>query len=153
MRDAEPDRITSYMDEPLSSMRDLAQRLLALSETVSGPRVHQALVLGERLRTALVEFTGTDGFASLLRRALTLASADVTSLQSARVGTDGRLEGLEQHVTVSVAAESEAAIAITAHLLDLLVTFIGEPLTLKLVRKAWPDTTLEESPERNEADR
>ncbi len=38
----------------------------------------------------------------------------------------------------------EAAVAITAHLLGLLVTFIGEPLTLRLVREAWPDASLDE---------
>ena len=140
------------MDGRFSSVRDLARRLLALSETVSGPREHQALLLSEKLRTALIEFTGTDGFATLLRRALTLASAEVSSLRSAKVGADGRLDGLEQIATDSVAAESEAAVAITAHLLGLLVSFIGEPLTLKLVCRAWPDTTQNESPERNEAD-
>ena len=39
---------------------------------------------------------------------------------------------------------AEAAVAITAHLLGLLVTFIGEPLTLRLVREAWPDASLDE---------
>ncbi len=29
-----------------------------------------------------------------------------------------------------------------AHLVGLLVTFIGEPLTLTLVRDAWPGATL-----------
>ena len=41
-------------------------------------------------------------------------------------------------------AGGEAAVAITAHLLGLLVTFIGEPLTLRLVREAWPDASLDE---------
>jgi hypothetical protein len=35
----------------------------------------------------------------------------------------------------------DAAVAITAQLLGLLVTFIGEPLTVRLVREAWPDAS------------
>ena len=33
----------------------------------------------------------------------------------------------------------EAAVALAARLLGLLVTFLGEPITLRLVRDAWPD--------------
>ena len=34
--------------------------------------------------------------------------------------------------------------AVVAHLLGLLVTFIGEPLTLRLVADAWPDADVNE---------
>lgn len=34
---------------------------------------------------------------------------------------------------------SEAAVAVIAILAGLLITFIGESLTLQLLRKAWPD--------------
>jgi hypothetical protein len=47
---------------------------------------------------------------------------------------EGRLEGIEE-------AGGEAAITITAHLLGLLVTFVGESLTRRLMRKALPDTS------------
>jgi hypothetical protein len=30
-----------------------------------------------------------------------------------------------------------------AHLLELLVTFIGAPLTLSLVRDKWPDASMD----------
>ena len=77
-------------------MRDLARRLLAASQTASGPHVHEAVVVSEKLRISLTRFAGADGFASLLRRALVLARADVPSLQSVKVGADGRLEGFEE---------------------------------------------------------
>ena len=69
-----------------------------------------------------------------------------TCLQSVKIGADGRLEGFEQLVSDkgTGAAEGEVAVAITSHLLGLLVTFIGEPLTLKLVRASWPDISLDE---------
>jgi hypothetical protein len=56
-----------------------------------------------------------------------LAIAEVPSLQGVKIGADGRLEGL---------VADEAALALTANLLGLLVTFVGEPLTLRLVRDA-----------------
>jgi hypothetical protein len=130
------------MDKPSPSMRDLAGRLLAASQTPSDQHVHGAAVVSEKLRIPLTRFAGADGFASLLRRALVLASAEVPSLHSIKVGAEGRLEGFEQAAadTGTAARGSEAAIAITTHLLGLLVTFIGESLTLRLVREAWPLT-------------
>ena len=74
-----------------------------------------------------------------------LANAEVPCLRNVKIGVGGRLEGFEQLAAdtgTGGAARSEAAVAITAHLLGLLVTFIGEPLTLTLVREGWPDTSL-----------
>jgi hypothetical protein len=129
------------MDKPSPSMRDLARRLLAASQAASGPHLHEAVLVNEKLRIPLTQFAGADGFASLLRRALALASAEVPVLRSATVSADGRLEGFEQLATHGGSLGDEEAVAITAHLLGLLVTFIGEPLTLKLVREAWRETS------------
>src|ERR1700730_11578813 len=122
------------MDKPSPSMRDLARRLLAASRTASDPPVHEAVLVNEKLRITLTQFAGADGFASLLRRALALASAEAPALRSAKVSADGRLEGFEQLASHAGSVADEEAVAITAHLLGLLVTFIGEPLTVKLVR-------------------
>ncbi len=128
------------MDTLSASMRDLARRLLAANQVASGSQVDEAVVLIEKLRITLTKFAGPEGFTSLLRRALALASAEVPSLQNVKTGADGRLEGFEEIVADKGAggAGDEAAVAIIAHLLGLLVTFIGEPLTLRLERAAWP---------------
>ncbi len=122
-------------------MRDLARRLLAACQTASGSHIDEAAVVVEKLRLALIKFAGTDGFVSLMRRALVLARVDVPALKFVKIAADGRLEGLEQ-VVADQTTEDEAAVTITSHLLGLLVTFIGEPLTVNLVRAAWPDTSL-----------
>lgn len=121
-------------------MRDLARRLLAANQVASGSQVDEAVVLIEKLRITLTKFAGPEGFTSLLRRALALASAEVPSLQNVKTGADGRLEGFEEIVADKGAggAGDEVAVAIIAHLLGLLVTFIGEPLTLRIERAAWP---------------
>jgi hypothetical protein len=121
-------------------MRDLARRLLVASRRAGDPREHDAILVCETLRVSLTRFAGADGFTSLLRRALALASVEVPSLDGVRIGADGRLEGLEQ---IPASKASDAAVALTAHVLLLLTTFIGEPLTLKLLQKAWPDASLD----------
>ena len=130
------------MDTPSASMRDLARRLLAANKVASGSQVDEAVVLIEKLRITLTKLAGSEGFTSLLRRALALARAEVPSLQNVKISADGRLDGFES-VADTGAGEvgDEAAVAITAHLLGLLVTFIGEPLTLSLGRAASPDRT------------
>jgi hypothetical protein len=47
----------------------------------------------------------------------------------------------------NAAMATEAAGAVLATLTGLLVTFIGEPLTTGLLRKAWPDVFSDASPE------
>lgn len=136
---------TMEMSSALS--RDLARRLLAVeaaSKIAPNAHVHEAVRVCEKLRISLTRFAGSDGFTSLLRRALTLARADDPLVETVKVKPDGSLEGLEALAVDATNGGPEAAVAITAHLLGLLVTFIGEPLTLRLVRDAWPDGSLDE---------
>ena len=130
-------------------MRDLARRLLVSSRSASDPHVPEAALVSDRLRIPLTKFAGADGFVSLQRRALVLASEEVPALKSVKVGKGGQLEGLETLAADTgsggrEALRDEAAVAITAHLLELLSTFIGKPFTLRLVREAWPDALLDE---------
>lgn len=126
------------MDAPPQSIRDLARELVAAhAETEHrGPR---GVVVHEKLRPALTRFAGAHGFEALLRRALALARAEVPALAHAKVSAEGRLEGFDQIARLGAEVEREAATAVTAHVLWLLVTFIGESLTYKLVRDVFPD--------------
>jgi hypothetical protein len=67
-------------------MRDLVRRLRAVSRTDADRHVDETAVVNEKLRIPLTRFAGAEDFASLLRRALMLARADVSSLQSVKVG-------------------------------------------------------------------
>ena len=128
-------------------MRNLAQRLHAVeaaSRSATDAHVHEAVRVCEKLRTALIRLAGSDGFASLLRRALALAQKEVPSLQSVTVKPDCSIKGLEELAADATDGGVHGAVSITAHLLGLLVTFIGEPLTIRLVREAWPDASLDE---------
>jgi hypothetical protein len=97
----------------------------------------------EKLRLPLARLAGAAGFRSLLSRAVAMAKAEVPSLAAAQVRADGSLEGLDgPGPDQDAGAGGEAGVVVVAQLLGLLVTFIGEPLTLRLVRDAWPDASL-----------
>jgi len=124
-------------------MRNLARRLLAASEGASDLDGQDSVVLIEKLQSSVTRFAGADGFTSLLRRAVLLAGRDVPSLHAVTVGARGQLEGFEQLTaaadTDAEGARDKAAVVIAAHLLELLVTFVGESLTLKLAFEDWPE--------------
>jgi hypothetical protein len=95
----------------------------------------------EKLRQSLGEFVGVAGFQSLATRALTLARPEAPSLSAARVTADGSLQGLgeiENQFDIDNDQAGEGGIILIARLLGLLRIFIGEALTLSLLRNAWP---------------
>lgn len=111
----------------------------AAGKGASGARVPLAVRVSDKLRVSLARFAGPDGFTSLARRALALARAELPVLKTVTVSAEGALEGLDAFAGDD---GTEAAVAIVAQLLGLLVAFVGEPLTLRLVRNAWPDVPL-----------
>jgi hypothetical protein len=125
----------------------LAQRLLAY-EAVAGENSERAESAAFRvcakLRRPLITLAGVAGFRSLLSRALTLARAEVSSLSAVQVAADGSLEGLGEleSQTDKEQARDGGAILI-AQLIGLLLTFIGEGLTLRLVQDVWPEAAFD----------
>ena len=125
-------------------MRDLAHRLLvyeAGAGNASEPPEHPAIRVYEKLRQSLGEFVGVAGFQSLASRALTLARPEVPSLSAAQVAADGSLEGLREiEIRFDMGKDSatDGEIILIARLLGLLRIFLGEALTLRLLRNAWP---------------
>jgi hypothetical protein len=97
----------------------------------------------EKLRGPLSRLTGVAGFRSLLSRALSLAKAKVPWLGKLQVRLDGSFEFTAE--TEAFLGKKEAAdggLALIAQVLELLGTFIGEALTLRLVKDIWPKAAL-----------
>ena len=127
-------------------MRDLAQRLIAYEtrgNKSSETKTPAAFLVGEKLRPHLATLMGNAGFRALLSRALALANAEVPWLRAVHVKADGSLEGLDElEAQVDPEEIFEGSVVLLAQLLGLLVAFIGENLTLRLVREVWPKLSL-----------
>jgi len=123
-------------------MRIFAQRLIAYEErnkTPSQAKASLTFILLE-LRPQLANLMGTAGFAALLSRALAMASLERPWLRSVHERPDGSLENWsELEAQVAAAEFLDGKIVLLAHLLGLLVAFIGENLMLRLVRDVWPN--------------
>ena len=136
------------MTTPLE-MLDLAHRLLAC-EAAKGDTFKSGdtatVRVYEKLRLSLSSFAGAAGFQSLASRALVLAKSEVPALSSAQVATNGSLQGLGRLEAQIVLDKDrpgknpadDGEIILIARLLGLLLTLLGEALTLSLLRNAWP---------------
>ncbi len=129
-------------------LRKFARSLVAYEASGNGAgenRTPAAFHASDRLRPHLAMLMGNGGFRALLSRALALASGEVKWLRAMRVTADGSLEGLEElYATIAPDEFSEGRVVLLAELLGLLVAFIGESLTLRLVREIWPKVPLED---------
>ena len=128
--------------------RDLALRLLAYESAAgktSDPTEFAAFGVCERLRQPLITLAGVAGFRSLLSRALTLARAKAPSLSAVQVAADGSLQGLaDLRPQVDADQAREAGIILITQLLGLLLIFIGEGITLRLVQDVWPESAFDD---------
>ena len=97
----------------------------------------------ERLGLSLTKVVGPAGFHSLLSRALALSKKEIPALKDVSVLPDGTLNGPAQKADPAEKVElTSGATVLLAQLLGLLHAFIGEPLTMQLVKEAWPEVTL-----------
>ena len=130
------------MSQVTPQMRDFAERLISYETTKnksSETKTSAAFLVGEKLRPQLAALMGNVGFRALLSRALALSNAEIPWLRAVHVKADGSFEGLDElGAQVDPDGISEGRVVLLAQLLGLLVTFIGEELTLRLVREVWP---------------
>ena len=127
------EQMTQSADTPTT--RELAQRLLAYEAVEAGTAnadTQAVYRVCDKLRRSLTTLAGAAGFHSLLARALTLAKKESPLLGAWEVKSDGSLQGLNGE-----AAQSGALLI--AQLIGLMITFIGEALTLRLLHDVWLD--------------
>lgn len=120
-------------------MRELAIRLLSEAGR-NGEDAPPAAQVLERLDNVLVRVAGHAGSRSLMERALSIARSEAPVLAGMRVPPAGSFleAGWQFPATSSFDAENDQVILVS-HVLQLLRTFIGERLTLQLIKEAWPD--------------
>ena len=123
-------------------MRKLAQQLIDEERRgVVSPETKSraAFQVCEKLRGPLATFAGVAGFRSLLLRALVLARAEAPLLRGVQIQPDGSFQySPELETQLDTTEVAAAAALLIEQLLGLLVVFIGEALTLRLVHEVWP---------------
>ena len=130
------------MEKPSQTIRELASRLIAAEASAgTGPDFHVAALVCSKLQLSLTRFAGADAFSALMRRSLALSRAEIPALKDVKVGPQGCVEGLD---LVTADGGVESGTTITANFLWLLVTFVGEPGAMRLVKDVWPDLQLSE---------
>jgi hypothetical protein len=119
------------------ALRALAKLLIA--EEREEDAILASFQACDRLGRTLTKVVGPAGFRSLLSRAVVLAKTEVPALISVSVLPNGTLGG---HMVGNDRSEKEqltsGASILLAQLLGLLNAFIGESLTMQLVKEAWP---------------
>ena len=129
-------------------MRDFSERLIAHAtrgNKSSETETPVIFLVVEKLRPNLVTLLGNVGFRALLSRALVLTNSEIAWLRAVHVKADGSLEGLhELEAQLDPEEIAEGRVVLLAQLLGLLVVFIGESLTLRLVRDVWPKLSLDD---------
>ena len=125
------------MNRVTPKLRIYAAHLIAYEmsrDASSKSKPTAAFVVIEKLRPHFQPLMGAAGFRALMSRALMLANTEVAWLHQLQVRGDGSLEGLNE---VEAEANPEeiatGGIALLARLLGLLVTLIGEDLTVRLI--------------------
>jgi hypothetical protein len=135
-------RARFQMSRATPQMRNFAKRLIAYEtggSKSSGIKTPAAFLVCEKLRPQLAILAGSGGFHALLSRAFALANPEVPWLRTVHINADGSLEGLEElHGHLDRDELFDGGVVLVAQLLGLLVAFIGENLTLRLVRDVWP---------------
>ena len=122
---------------PTPAICGLAHRLVALEAQALGSFPAATLSASEKMRQHLSRLMGVTGFFTLLMRAFALARAEEPKVGVLMgINADGSIEGLGPPVSEAAA---EAYPLLLAELLGLLVTFIGEQLTIQMVTDLWPD--------------
>jgi hypothetical protein len=89
---------------------------------------------------------GVAGFQALAFRALAQTKADAPGFRSVEVAADGSLKGLgesDSPVDTDKDSAGDGGIVLIGRLLELLLVFLGEPLTLNLISDLWPDAALD----------
>ncbi len=130
------------MNQATPKIRNFAGRLIAhdAKGKVRGSPIEKvaSFPVGEKLRPHLASLMGNTGYRALLSRSLALAGTEVRWLRKVQVGADGTLDFDSLNPEIGETEIAEGMSVLLAHLLGLLVAFIGEILMLRLVREIWP---------------
>ena len=83
----------------------------------------------------------------IFQRSLVYARRESPALESVTVDADGSVQGLDNLWLSASAIDRSAAleteVTVVAHLLSLLTSIIGTPLTLRMIKVTWREISLD----------
>src|SRR5687768_12879461 len=124
-------------------VKEFAGRLLAYEAALGTPacdKGYPGFCICEKLRVPLSRLMGAGGFRALLARAQAMAGVEVPWLLTMRINPNGSLDRVNELETPPPPhLLTKGELILVAHLVELLVTFIGPALTLRLMHDIWPD--------------
>ena len=136
------------MNRASPEAKKLAKRLIALEKSgrkATGTNPLPVFHATELLRPQLAILMGNGGYRAMMARSLVLGGEEIPWLHAIHVKSDGSLEGLADiHSQLNNGDFLEGRVVLLAQLFGLLVAFIGEALTLRIVREVWPKVFLDD---------
>lgn len=130
------------MSPATPTLRIFAASLIGYEAQVNPPSqadLPTALPVTEKLRPVIANYVGRSGYHALIYRTLMLARDEVPWLREVVIDADGSLENFADLAASQDSADATAGSEVLlARLIELLVAFIGELLTLRLVHGLWP---------------
>ena len=140
-----PDESAAAKERP--SLETFAGLLItheAQSRQAGGSEAPDAFQIFEKLRAPLATLMGSTGYHALLSRALMVAGREAPWVGNVQVKAGGTLalRAAAAPATPQDVAAGSTVLVLT--LFGLLVAFIGEQLTLRLVREVWPDLSADD---------
>ena len=136
-------------------MRDLAARLIVYESYVGENSVSlesAALRVYNKLHQSISAFAGVAAFQSFAFRALSQVQSEVPRLWSVQIAEDGSLESIrdiKSQTDNGMDLAGEEGKILIGRLLNLLHIFLGEAVTLSLLRQAWPGAAFDDSSSEN----
>jgi hypothetical protein len=95
-----------------------------------------AMQVFEKLKKPLTLLSGDAGFQSLLSRSLSLAQEDEPRLQQIKTNKAGSIE--RRDTTSAIEEFDGCGKTLIVHFLGLLITFVGEDITMQILEDIWP---------------
>lgn len=137
------------MGQQNSKFRDLARQLLEHERGQRDTPVDLVSTVERtfrRLHENIRNLIGQAGFQALLARAVHLTRTEAVWIQSITIHLEPvfTLTGLAERIESEGGDQvMDGLVILLANLIGLLCTFIGEPLTLLLIGRIWPEVASE----------